>query len=387
MSVVISETHGGARAQATASGGFSLAVVLEKAALGALGALPPELARTLSIEALRRGLWAPRARALDGAEAAVLRTRLWGLDFPSPVGIAAGVDKDGVAFEPMLAAGAAFVEVGTVTPQKQPGAPGRRLFRLPENDAVINRLGFPSGGMNAAAGRLAEPRRHRGIVGVNIGPNGASSDWTDDYIKSFNTLSPHADYVAINVSSPNTPGLRGLQAHDTLAALVESLRGRRERLGLRCPVLVKVSPDLEDDAARGLARLALAEEFDGLIVANTTIHRPPGLRGRHRRERGGLSGRPLFARSTALLAKIAACTKGRVPLVGVGGVFDAEDAYRKIRAGASLVQICTAVKYRGLGLIDEMRRDLARRVAAEGFANAADAVGAGLRAGAANPTA
>lgn len=368
------------RARAAMSGGFSLAAALEKASLGVLRALPPERARDLGIAALRSGLWKPRARPLDGAEASVLRTRLWGLDFSSPIGIAAGVDKDGLAFDPMLAAGAAFVEVGTVTPLPQRGNPHPRLFRLPEDNAVVNRLGFPSQGMKSAAARLARRRPGSGVVGVNIGPNGGSDDWTNDYIKAFNKLSPFSDYVAINVSSPNTPGLRGLQTRDALAALVESLRGRRERLGLRCPLLVKVSPDLEDSAVHDLARLALAEAFDGLIVANTTIHRPPGLRGRHCSERGGLSGRPLFARSTALLAEIAAETKGRVPLVGVGGVFGTEDAYKKIRAGASLVQICTAVKYRGLGLIDEIRRDLARLAAAAGFANTADAVGADRRA-------
>ena len=380
MPPAISHMHGAAHARASANDGFPLAAALEKAALGALGALPPELARAVSIAALRSGLWKPRARPLDGAEAAVLRTRLWGLVFSSPIGIAAGVDKDGVAFDPMLAAGAAFVEVGTVTPRPQRGAPRPRLFRLAEDDAVINRLGFPGEGMKAAAARLARRRPGRGVVGVNIGPNGDSGDWTKDYVESFDMLSPHADYVAINVSSPNTPGLRGLQTRDALARLVEALRARRERLGLRCPLLVKLSPDLEDGDARGVARLALAEAFDGLIVANTTVRRPPGLRGRHRGERGGLSGRPLFAPSTALLAEISARTEGRVPLVGVGGVFGADDAYAKIRAGASLVQICTAVKYRGLGILDPVRRGLAGALAADGFANAAAAVGAGRRA-------
>ena len=380
MPPAISHMRGAAHARAAPNGGFPLAAALEKAALGALGALPPELARALSIAALRSGLWKPRARPLDGAEAAVLRTRLWGLDFSSPIGIAAGVDKDGVAFNPMLAAGAAFVEVGTITPRPQRGAPRPRLFRLPEDDAVINRLGFPGKGMKAAAARLARRRPGRGVVGVNIGPNGDSGDWAKDYVESFDMLSPHADYVAINVSSPNTPGLRGLQTRGALAALVERLRGRRESLGLRCPLLVKLSPDMEAEAARALACLARAEAFDGLIVANTTVRRPPGLRGRHRGEGGGLSGRPLFAPSTALLAEISAPTEGRVPLVGVGGVFGAKDAYAKIRAGASLVQICTAVKYRGLGILDPVRRGVAGALAADGFANAAAAVGAGRRA-------
>ena len=347
--------------------------VFRRLGLAALNRLPPETAHRAGLALLRRGVGAAGAPAGEPASG----MRLWGLEFGNPVGIAAGLDKDAAAFDALLAAGAGFVEVGTVTPRPQPGAPRPRLFRLRADEALINRLGFNGAGMAAMAARLAGRDRGRGVVGVNIGANRDSRDPAADYAAAFDRLAPLADYVAVNVSSPNTPGLRGLQAPDRLARLVAALRARRAAAGLDLPVLVKLAPDLDRESARGIARAALADGFDGLIVSNTTTARPPGLRGRRRGERGGLSGRPLFAPSTALLGELYRLTGGRIPLVGVGGVASADDAWAKIRAGASLVQLYTALAYRGLGLVAEIRRGLAAQLAAAGFATAADAAGSG----------
>lgn len=347
----------------------------DRLAAAALGRLPPETAHRLGIALLRRAPGAPAAAC------PALRVRLWGRAFPGAVGVAAGLDKDGEAFDGLLRRGAGFVEVGTVTPRPQAGNPRPRVFRLRADAALVNRLGFNSAGMAAVARRLERRDRSRGIVGVNIGANRDSRDPLADYAAAFDRLAPLADYVTVNVSSPNTPGLRDWQARDRLAALVDALRARRAAAGLDrpllVPLLVKISPDLTPEAVRGVAGLAVAEGFDGLIVANTTVARPPGLRGARAREAGGLSGAPLFARSTALLADIHRLTRGRVPLVGVGGVASADDAYAKVRAGAVLVQLYTALTYRGPGLLADIARGLAARLAADGFASLAEAVGAG----------
>ena len=343
----------------------------DRFAAAALGRLPPETAHRLGIALLRRAPGAPA----DACPA--LRVRLWGRAFPGAVGVAAGLDKDGEAFDGLLRRGAGFVEVGTVTPRPQAGNPRPRVFRLRADAALVNRLGFNGAGMAAVARRLERRDRSNGIVGVNIGANRDSRDPLADYAAAFDRLAPLADYVAVNVSSPNTPGLRGWQARDRLAALIDALRARRAAAGLDRPLLVKIAPDLTPEAVRGIAGLAAAEGFDGLIVANTTVARPPGLRSKRAKEAGGLSGAPLFARSTALLADIHRLTRGRVPLVGVGGVASAADAYAKVRAGAGLVQLYTALAYRGPGLLADIARGLAARLAADGFASLAEAVGAG----------
>lgn len=338
-------------------------------AVAALGRLPPETAHALGLGLLRLGAGAPRAPS------PMPRVRLWGREFGA-VGVAAGLDKDAAVFTPLLRAGAGFVEVGTVTPRPQRGNPRPRLFRLRADEALVNRLGFNGAGMERAARRLAARDRLRGPVGVNIGPNRDSPSPLDDYAAAFDALAPVADYIAVNVSSPNTPGLRGLQAPERLAALVGALRARRAAAALDLPLLVKISPDLEPPAVRELAALALEADIDGLIVGNTTTARAPGLRGRRRSETGGLSGRPLFAPSTALLREFYRLTEGRIPLVGVGGVFDSADAWAKIRAGASLVQLYTALAFRGLDVLPGIARGLSARLAAGGFASVAEAVGA-----------
>ncbi len=345
--------------------------VIEKWGIAALGLVPAETARNLAIAVLRVG---GRAWAAPPAPQN-MRVRLWRRDFASAVGVAAGLDKDATLFRPLLRAGAGFVEVGTVTPEPRRGNSRPRLFRLEADRAIINRLGFNNGGMDAAAARLVRRDRCAGIVGVNIGFGSGSTDPEGEYAAAFTTLAPLADYVAVNVSSPNTPGLRGFQAHDSLERLITGLQEHRTDAGLDVPLLVKIAPDLDAPAVRDIARLALDMSLDGLIVSNTTTARPPGLRGRFCNEAGGLSGRPLFQCSTELLRTVYRLTNGQIPLIGVGGIEDAEGAYAKIRAGATLVQLCTALTYEGLSLLSEITRNLGEMLARDGFTSVAEAVG------------
>ncbi len=335
--------------------------------------LPPETAHRLAVRALAAG-FVPLPRRRDFA---LLKTRLWGRDFKSPIGLAAGFDKDAEAIDGLLAMGFDFVEAGTVTPRPQAGNPKPRLFRLAADGALINRMGFNSGGLDAFVGRLAG-LTPRGWVGVNIGVNKNSADPVADYLAGLEALHNHAAYIVINISSPNTPGLREFQARDALAALVERLMETRSRLtpeGRRAlPLLIKIAPDLDESDIADIAVVALERGVDGLIISNTTLARD-GLASPHRIEAGGLSGRPLFDRSTALLAAFYRVTEGRIPLIGVGGVASGADAYAKIRAGASLVQIYTALIYHGPGLIGRIKADLAELLARDGFTHIADAVG------------
>ena len=337
--------------------------------------LPPEAAHRLTIRALALGL-CPRAAAADDP---VLACRLWRRDFNNPLGLAAGFDKDGEAIPALAALGFGFIEIGSVTPEPQPGNPKPRLFRLPEDRAVINRMGFNSQGHAAVARRLAAARRRvRGaIIGVNLGKNRDSADAAADYAAGVIAFAGLADYLVINVSSPNTPGLRRLQEPEALARLLA--RARAALPGDGPPVLVKIAPDLTAEDMRGIAKTARAGTVDGIIVSNTTIARPETLRGARRREAGGLSGRPLFAQATRILGEMYRLTDGRVPLVGCGGIADAEDAYAKIRAGASLVQLYTALVYEGPMLVARLKAGLAARLRADGFTNIAEAVGAAHR--------
>ena len=343
-----------------------------------LSALPPEVAHRLTIRALGAGL-APGAREADDP---LLRTRVWGLEFPNPIGLSAGFDKDAEVCAALLRLGFGFVEVGSITPQPQAGNPKPRVFRLPEDGAVINRLGFNSAGLAAAVTNLRPRRSERvGIVGINLGKNRDSADAAADYAAGTTALAPLADYLVINVSSPNTPGLRALQEsaalHELLARVQEA---RRAAVPNRPPpLLLKIAPDLAPADARDVAEVALAGGIDGLIVGNTTIARPPDLRSRHAKESGGLSGRPLFALSTESLRQFYRLTEGRLPLIGVGGIASGADAYAKLRAGASLVQLYTALIYHGPGLVVRIKRDLAACLRADGFATVAAAVGADHR--------
>ncbi len=337
-----------------------------------LRALPPETAHRLTVAGLAAGLGGS-ARASDSP---ILAQRLWGLDFPNPIGIAAGFDKDARASDALLRLGFGFVEVGTVTPRPQPGNAKPRVFRLGVDGALINRMGFNSGGLDGLIARLGRRRRHLGIVGINVGKNRDSADAVADYAEGVGRAAALADYLVVNVSSPNTPGLRDLQARAALEELLGGVLAAREASGARPPLLVKIAPDLTPEEAADIAAVALAAGIDGIVVSNTTVARPPGLRGPAARELGGLSGRPLFAPSTVLLADIYRLTEGRLPLIGVGGVASAADAYAKIRAGASLVQLYTALVFAGPALLGRIKTGLADLLRRDGFDSVAAAVGA-----------
>ena len=340
--------------------------------------LPAEAAHDLTVRALEAGLGRLIGdRAALEPDPPILAQRLWGLDFSNPVGLAAGFDKDARVVEPMRRFGFGFVETGTVTPRPQPGNPKPRLFRLEEDQAIVNRMGFNSGGLDAAIDRL-ERRPRAGIVGVNLGKNRDSGDAVADYAEGIRRASKVADYLVVNISSPNTPGLRDLQRRESLRALLGQLLGAREATDCRVPLLVKIAPDLTPQEREDIAAVALETGIDGLIVSNTTVDRPTEIVSLDAKELGGLSGRPLFAASTALLADIYRFTGGRLPLIGVGGVASAVDAYQKIRAGACLVQLYTALVFAGPGLVTSIKRGLAELLGAEGFASVAEAVGTGV---------
>ena len=344
------------------------------AAARLLRLLPPETAHRLTIRLLAAlpPAWAGARRAEDP----LLATRVFGIDFPNPVGLAAGFDKSAEVFARMPALGFGFVEIGSVTPRPQGGSPRPRLFRLVEDRAIVNRMGFNNDGLAAVAARLsARQDGARGILGANLGKNKDSADAAADYVAGARALAPLADYLVVNVSSPNTPGLRALQGRAPLVALLAAVRGALDAVGARTPLLLKIAPDLSEADRVDIAEVALDGRVDGLIVSNTTLARPPSLRSAAAAEAGGLSGRPLLAPSTAVLADMYRLTEGRLPLIGVGGIASAEDAYAKIRAGASLVQLYTALVYQGPGLIGRIKRGLAARLRIDGFARLADAVG------------
>ena len=343
----------------------------------ALFALEPEVAHRAAVLALKAGLLEAYARKDDS----ILAQRLWHLDFPNPIGVAAGFDKNGEVPDALLGLGFGFTEVGTVTPKPQAGNPRPRLFRLAADRALINRLGFNNDGLEVVAERLAR-RKRRGIVGANIGRNKDSADADADYAAGAARLSPLADYLVVNVSSPNTPGLRALQGREPLARLLAAVKAARDKAvadGPRPPLLVKIAPDLTDEDLQDIAEVARALPVDGLIATNTTIKRPSGLVDPLKDETGGLSGQPLFEPSTRVLAKLYRLTHGALPIVGVGGVGSGEAAYAKIRAGASLVQLYTAFVYEGPGLVGRIKRDLAARLRRDGFASMQEAVGADHR--------
>ena len=349
----------------------------------ALGLVTPEKAHHLAIRALAAGARSGLLKAPE-ADDPVLAMRLWGLDFPNPVGLAAGFDKDCEVPDALLALGFGFVEAGTVTPRPQPGNPRPRLFRLEADRAVINRFGFNSQGLEPFVARLGARRAAGagGIVGANVGKNKESADALSDYALGVAATCRLADYLVCNISSPNTPGLRSLQARSEMAALVaHALVVRNESIidpAGRPPLLVKVAPDLDDAGLADVAAGALETGVDGLIMGNTTLSRPDHLKSAQRGEAGGLSGRPLMALSTARLAALARLLEGRVPIVGVGGIASGADAYAKIRAGASLVQVYSALVFHGPGLVRRIKADLAARLKADGFGSVREAVGADL---------
>ena len=339
-------------------------------AAGLLRALPAERAHNLTL-----ALAGAAARLLPrpAADDPRLCVSAFGLDFPNPVGLAAGFDKNAQVPDAMAKFGFGFVECGTVTPRPQEGNPRPRLFRLTEDAAVINRMGFNNAGMDQAARNLKK-RRGGGVVGINIGANKDSTDRISDYVLGFAVLAPLADYVTVNVSSPNTPGLRGLQNREELTRLLDGLIAARG--AKRKPILLKIAPDLDQHALDEIADVVRTSGIEGLIVSNTTIARPP-LKSSHAQETGGLSGAPLLAPSTDVLRGMRQRLGKSVTLVGVGGIASGTDAYEKVRAGASLVQLYTALVYQGPSLVARIKQELLACLARDGYANVTAAVGSG----------
>jgi len=334
-------------------------------------ALDPETAHRLTIRALR---FAPRG---TGERRPVLARRLWDLDFPNPLGMAAGFDKDAEVPDQVLGLGFGFAEIGTVTPKPQPGNPKPRVFRLTADRGVINRYGFNSGGHEAARRRLQARRGRPGIVGVNIGANKESSDRVADYVVGIRVFYGLASYFTVNVSSPNTPGLRDLQARSALADLLTAVIAERDKqaeAGRKVPVLLKIAPDMAETDLDDVAETALEVGIDGCIVSNTTVSRD-GLTGVERAEAGGLSGRPLFPLATRQLARMRLRLGGRMPLVGVGGIDSGETAWQKVLAGADLLQLYTGMVYEGPGLVGRILDHLEAALADRGLARLEDAVG------------
>ncbi|MCB2128443.1 MAG: quinone-dependent dihydroorotate dehydrogenase [Rhodobacteraceae bacterium] len=345
--------------------------LVERAGLCALHRLDPEAAHRLSLIALKTGL-APLPGSVTGPR---LKTRIAGLDLPNPVGLAAGYDKNAEAVTALTRAGFGFVEVGAATPLPQPGNPRPRLFRLSEDRAVINRFGFNNDGAEAIARRLATARRHV-PVGLNLGANKTSADRAGDFSAVLQTCAAHVDFVTVNVSSPNTEKLRDLQGKAALSALLAGVLATRDALARPLAVFLKIAPDLTEAELADVAEVAMGSGIDAVIATNTTLARD-GLTSRHAGETGGLSGAPLFERSTRVLARLSALTDGRLPLIGVGGIGSAQDAYDKILAGASAVQIYSAMVYSGLSLAAGIARGMDRMMERDGVGNVAELVGKG----------
>ena len=345
--------------------------MIESLGMALMRRMDPEAAHGLALKALGMGL-APLPGPVSSDR---LRTVLAGLELPNPVGLAAGFDKNATALAPLARAGFGFIEVGAATPRPQLGNPKPRLFRLAEDRAAINRFGFNNDGMEAIASRLAA-RPKGAVVGLNLGANKDSADRSADFATVLACCGPHVDFATVNVSSPNTENLRDLQGKAALEALLRGVMEARATLRVAIPVFLKIAPDLEPSEIEDIAEVALSSGISGIIATNTTKSRA-GLQSAHRDEMGGLSGAPLFEMSTRVLAQLSRLTDGKLPLIGVGGVGSAEQAYAKIRAGASAVQLYTALVYGGLSLAAQIARGLDELLARDGFSTVAEAVGTG----------
>ena len=349
--------------------------------LPALRRMDPERAHRFAIWSLKTGLAAKFYP--PEPDDAILATAVWGRAFRNPLGLAAGFDKNAEVPDAALDLGLGFVEVGGVTPQAQAGNPAPRLFRLDADRALINRMGFNNQGLAAVLDRLARRKRGHGIVAVNLGKNKTQEDAVADYATLAGRLALHADMLVINLSSPNTPGLRALQQTEALIAIVRATRAARDAvmIGTPPPLLLKIAPDLDSLEIAAITRAAMDEKLDGIVVSNTTTGRPGTLLSPQHVESGGLSGAPLMDLSTRLLRRVYELTGGQMPLIGVGGVGGGADAYAKIRAGASLVQFYSAMVFEGPVFIGRVKRELAVLLKRDGFTNVAQAVGADIRAG------
>lgn len=345
--------------------------------------LDPEKAHNLAISLAKYGFAAPpRLPWRKSFTPPSLRNEVWGMKFDHPIGLAAGFDKNGEAVPGLFDIGFSFIEVGSVTPRAQPGNPKPRVFRLREDAAIINRYGFNSHGSKAVFDRLYSfdfggANQHKyGVLGVNLGKNKDTPQdkAVDDYLHGMRVFGELAEYIVINVSSPNTPGLRSLQAREILLELLRPIMKERDARVYRPPILLKIAPDLSDAEIRDICAVATEVQVDGLIISNSTVDRA-GLTSVHRDEAGGVSGRPLRDKSTQMVRKAYELTDGKIPIVGVGGVECGQDAYDKIRAGASLVQLYTALAYHGPRVVERIKIDLAMLLMRDGFESVADAVG------------
>ncbi|MFO7757955.1 MAG: quinone-dependent dihydroorotate dehydrogenase [Roseovarius sp.] len=345
--------------------------LVERAGLGLLRRFDPETAHGLALRALRLGL----VPAPGPVTSPRLRTQLAGLTLPNPVGLAAGFDKNAEALRPLARAGFGFLEVGAITPRAQPGNPRPRLFRLPKDRGVINRFGFNNDGMEVAVARLAR-RPRDAVIGLNLGANKDSADRAEDFARVLAHCGPHLDFATVNVSSPNTENLRDLQGSEALAALLRGVMEARDWLPTPIPIFLKIAPDLSDAELSEIADVASEARISGIIATNTTLDRD-GLTSPAQVQSGGLSGQPLFEKSTRVLARLSLLTDGDMPLIGVGGVGSAADAYAKIRAGATAVQLYSALVYDGLSLAGEIARGLDALLQRDGFGTVAAAVGTG----------
>ncbi len=350
--------------------------LIYKAGTAMLRRLPAERAHVTTVKLLRAGL-GPKSGEIPSD---AVKTSVGGLELPNPVGLAAGFDKDCDVPDAMLGAGFGFVECGTVTPRPQVGNPQPRLFRLVSDEAVINRMGFNNRGLDHFSQRLQARKGKPGIVGANLGANKDSDDRVADYVTGLSRLWGHADYFTINISSPNTPGLRQLQGADEMEDLLGRLAETRAALtgdDPSVPMFLKVAPDVDVGQIARIVEQARTYGMNAIIVSNTTLDRPESLTHEHRGEGGGLSGQPLFEKSTRILAEFADAAEGKIDLIGVGGVGSGAQAYAKIRAGAKAVQLYSALVYHGPQLVAEICADLEARLAADGFTSVAEAVGAG----------
>ena len=342
--------------------------------------IDPEKAHELTIDFLRRGLL-PKIKADTDK---VLHVQIGTMQFPNPVGLAAGFDKNAEVINEILDLGFGFTEIGSITPRPQPGNPAPRVFRGPESGAVINRFGFNSDGMEVVRRRViawydGQVKKDRRIIGINLGKNKDTTDAIADYIEGIQTFGPYASYLTINISSPNTAGLRDLQSREALTELLQKIMATHSAGSFKPPLFVKIAPDQTDQQLEDIAEIALSSGIHGLIVGNTTTARPEILSPDFAKETGGLSGKPLFEPSTEILRRLYRMTEGRLPLIGCGGVFSAEDAYTKILAGASLIQLYTGMVYEGPFIARTINRQLAILLKKDGFTSISQAVGLGAR--------
>lgn len=340
--------------------------------------IDPEKAHGLTLTAMKMGL-TPKAKTIKNP---ALEQSLFDLKFPNPVGLSAGFDKNAEVIGPSFHMGFGFVEVGTVTPKQQEGNARPRIFRDPKNEAVINRMGFPNGGVNAFKDNLekflAEPNKPNGVVGLNIGMNKTQTEPAKDYGTLIKMLAPMADYLTVNISSPNTPGLRDLQKREPLLEILEHIMDERQKA---CrvhtpPLFVKLAPDLSEDQQEELAQTLIDGKVDGVILGNTTLDRPEYLPEKFRAEKGGLSGPPLTQKSTEIISNFYKITAGKLPIIGVGGISNGAQAYEKIKAGACLVQVYSALIFKGPALIDQINSELLDLLKHDGYQHISEAIGA-----------